>query len=103
VAVIDTDLTDDLRAEGDARELTRAVQELRKEAGLALDDRIELWVAAEPAALVALEPYLADVADDVLADDLQSVAPPPEARTTELDLSVGRVRVGVLRRPRTDG
>ena len=33
-----------LRAEGDARELQRAIQDLRKDAGLELDDRIELWV-----------------------------------------------------------
>ena len=44
VVVIDTELTPELRAEGDARELQRAIQDLRKEAGLDLDDRIELWV-----------------------------------------------------------
>ena len=33
VVVIDTELDDQLRAEGDARELTRAVQDLRKQAG----------------------------------------------------------------------
>ena len=48
VVVIDTELTDDLRAEGDARELQRAIQDLRKDAGLALDDRIELWVDGLP-------------------------------------------------------
>ena len=57
VVVIDTELTPELRAEGDARELQRAIQDLRKEAGLDLDDRIELWVdGLRP----ALEPHLAD-------------------------------------------
>ncbi len=44
VVVIDTELTPDLIAEGDARELQRAIQDLRKEAGLELDDRIDVWV-----------------------------------------------------------
>ena len=44
VVVLDTELTPELRAEGDARELARAVQDLRREAGLELDDRIELWI-----------------------------------------------------------
>ena len=42
VVVIDTELTPELVAEGDARELQRAIQELRKEAGLELDDRIDV-------------------------------------------------------------
>ena len=48
VVVIDTELTPELRAEGDARELQRAIQDLRKEAGLELDERIELWVDGLP-------------------------------------------------------
>ena len=73
VAVIDTTLTPELRAEGDARELTRAVQDLRKEAELDLDDRIVLWVDGLGA---EVEPYLASVARETLADELRREAPP---------------------------
>jgi isoleucyl-tRNA synthetase len=106
VAVIDTELTDDLRAEGDVRELTRAVQDLRKEAGLELDERIDVALAGEPAALDRLEPWLAGFADDVLADDIARDGAPaslPDAPRAELPLSVGRVSVTVLRRATARG
>lgn len=44
---LDLTLTDDLRAEGAARDVVRAINELRKRYDLALDDRVRLTVAAE--------------------------------------------------------
>ena len=64
VVVIDTRLTPDLVAEGGARELTRAIQDLRRTAGLELDDRIELWIDGLPEDVAA---HLASVAADTLA------------------------------------
>lgn len=64
VVVIDTQLTPALRAEGDARELQRAIQDLRKEGGLDLDDEIDLRVdGVDP----AVEALLEAVASETLA------------------------------------
>jgi len=97
VVVLDTELTPDLVAEGDARELQRAIQDLRKDAGLALDDRIELWVAG---AAPEVARHLDDVAAEVLADSVTLSAPDGEAETTnaEVRLAAGLAQAFIRRR-----
>ncbi len=97
VVVLDTELTPDLVAEGDARELQRAIQDLRKDAGLELDDRIDLWVAN---AADDVAPYLAAVAGEVLADSLTLASPDGAAPTThgQLDLAGGPAEIWIRRR-----
>ncbi|MFL5684486.1 MAG: class I tRNA ligase family protein [Chloroflexota bacterium] len=96
VVVIDTELTDDLRAEGDARELQRAVQDLRKDAGLALDDRIELWVAGLSTLAAA---HLDAVAAETLAESVHRDPPPSGDGVTagDVDLSGGRATIAIRR------
>jgi isoleucyl-tRNA synthetase len=97
VAVIDTELTPELIAEGDARELQRAIQDLRKDAGLALDDRIEVWVDGLPTAVAA---HLAHVAVETLADAIVAGRPPdadPAIIRSSIDLSGGSVQLAIRR------
>ncbi len=65
---LDLALSPELIGRGLAREVVRTVQEARKAAGLAVSDRIELWLAAEGAHLAsALDAHVDDIADEVLA------------------------------------
>jgi isoleucyl-tRNA synthetase len=98
VVVIDTELTPELRAEGDARELQRAIQDLRKECGLALDDEIDLWFEGLPAALL---PHLDSIAGETLAT-VDSASPrPSDATVGNVDLAEGGTVVIGLRRRAT--
>ena len=92
--MLDTSLTPDLVAEGDARELARAIQDLRRDARLELDDRIDLWVRPVADGLAA---HLPAVASDTLAD-LAEGDPPTDAATADVDLDAGRVSIALRRR-----
>jgi isoleucyl-tRNA synthetase len=96
VVVLDTELTPELRAEGDARELQRAVQDLRKEAELALDDRIELWIEGiEP----AVASHLKTIAAETLADAVAQGSPPggDGVHRARVDLGGGTADVALRR------
>jgi isoleucyl-tRNA synthetase len=94
VVVIDTEITPELRAEGDARELQRAIQDLRKDAGLDLDARIEVLLEGLPP---DVEPYLASIARDTLAQSIQPGRPTGEGgRSVTVELSGGEVTIWLM-------
>jgi isoleucyl-tRNA synthetase len=68
---LDLDVTPELRREGLARDLVRAVQEARKAAGLEVSDRIELAVDAPGETARALEEHRDWVSSEVLATRIE--------------------------------
>jgi isoleucyl-tRNA synthetase len=97
---LDTTLTDALRREGLARDLVRAVQEARKSAGLALADRIALYLLPEQERAdlrVVLDEWGAYIRAETLAVELALAAPPPGAHTTRVLLDAMVVTIGVAR------
>jgi isoleucyl-tRNA synthetase len=98
VVILDTELDDELRAEGDAREISRAVQELRKQAGFELDELVDVWLDGPPDVLARLRPHLPRLADDTLAARIHEAVPPADARSADQPLSSGEVRLAVMAR-----
>ena len=68
--VLDTEVTDELAAEGLARDVIRAVQQARREAGLDVSDRISLTVTASPRVIEAIQAHQGLVMGEVLAAQL---------------------------------
>jgi isoleucyl-tRNA synthetase len=97
VVVIDTELTDELRGEGDARELQRAVQDLRRDARLELDDRIDLVVAFDGDA-AAIRPHLQAVALETLADSVAEGPLPESWPTATIALWATNAAIAIRRR-----
>jgi isoleucyl-tRNA synthetase len=65
---IDTDLSDDLVAEGLARDIVRLIQSVRKKAGLNVDDRIHLDLRSENSMVInAIDMFGDYIANETLA------------------------------------
>jgi isoleucyl-tRNA synthetase len=96
---LDPEITPELRREGQARELVSRVQRMRKEAGLAVSDRIVLFLGggAEVRAVVdSFGEWIAAqvlAAELVLADDVS----PDQVDVQSVDLDGITARVGLKR------
>jgi isoleucyl-tRNA synthetase len=67
---LDTEVTEDLAREGDVRDLVRGVQNLRKEKGLAVTDRIRLSLHGSDRLRKAWDSFAAYVAAETLAEEV---------------------------------
>jgi len=89
---LDLELDDDLRAEGAARELVRALNDLRKETGLAIADRIDVILDVPPELLAMLTEHREWIAGEVLATSIE-LRGLDDGHTLDLDGRVVRAQV----------
>ncbi|OQY96358.1 MAG: isoleucine--tRNA ligase [Sphingobacteriales bacterium UTBCD1] len=68
---LDITLTQDLKMEGDAREFVNRIQNIRKDSGFALTDRIVVKVAANNGLKASLAQFKAYICAEILADNLE--------------------------------
>jgi isoleucyl-tRNA synthetase len=99
---LDLEVTPELRREGLVRDLVRAVQDLRKAAGLAVDDRIELAVKAEGEVAEAVAAHRDHLLGETLATTLHR-APQGDGHDTRVELDGQEVRLWLRPVPRAAG
>ena len=83
---VDLELSGELIAEGIAREAVNRIQNLRKDSGLEVSDRIELWLSGAPEALAAVAAHRGYVAAETLIEAWPEGPAPAEAFRAECDL-----------------
>jgi isoleucyl-tRNA synthetase len=82
---LDLQLDDELLRRGLAREVIHAVQNARKEAGLAVEDRIALQLSGDEAMLAAAREHQQLIADEALATTIEVADALEGASATTLD------------------
>jgi isoleucyl-tRNA synthetase len=82
--VLDTEVTPELATEGRARDLVRAVQQARREAGLEVSDRIALTIGGGDEIRAAVERHRALIVGETLATALRVVDTAGDQPTIEV-------------------
>jgi len=97
VVIVSTELTPELEREGLAREVVHRIQNLRKEAGFEIADRIRTWYDGDETVRAAIQAFARYVRDETLSVELIEGAPPPEAHAERADLDGRAVTLAVAR------
>ena len=91
-----TELTEELKTEGLARDIIRVVQVARKNAGLQVDDRIRLALSGDEVVAQALKAFKEMILQEVLGVELSSDTT-SHAYQTEEKLSGGVIAIGLTK------
>ncbi len=90
---LDTELTDELIAEGFVREIISKVQTMRKDADFNVTDHIDVTIKGSEKLEKIIADHLGDIAGDVLADSVKLAS--PEGTVKEWDINGENAVIGV--------
>jgi isoleucyl-tRNA synthetase len=94
---LDTEISPELKLEGLARDLVRKIQELRKQSGFAVEDRIRLFYDGDGILAEALERWRDYIATETLAVAVARGEVPDGASTETLQIEGHNLKVSVVR------
>ncbi|MEK7548246.1 MAG: isoleucine--tRNA ligase [Patescibacteria group bacterium] len=95
---LDTQITDELKREGYARDIVRFVQELRKEADYRVDDRIYILIEASGEISSAVTEFADYIKRETLADELQQSGSIEWDKEKLVDIDGINVKIAVKRK-----
>lgn len=90
---LDIVISDDLKKEGDAREFVNRIQNIRKETGFNLTDRIIVKVSANEGLQASFSEYKSYICAEILADSLEFLPVINDGNAIEINESIVNVNV----------
>ena len=94
---LDITITDDLRREGVARELVNRIQNIRKDSGFEVTDKIRVEIEATELTAPAIESFADYIAQQTLAVDVKAVASPAGSFVVDSDIDESPLKIAVTK------
>ena len=94
---LDITITEELKREGVARELVNRIQNIRKESGFEVTDKISVEIESNDLTAPAVESFAQYIAQQTLAVDVKAVAAPAGAFVVDSDIDEVVLKIAVTK------
>ena len=94
---LDITITEELKREGVARELVNRIQNIRKESGFEVTDKISVEIESNDLTAPAVESFAQYIAQQTLAVDVKAVAAPAGAFVVDSDIDEVALKIAVTK------
>ena len=94
---LDITITDELRREGVARELVNRIQNIRKESGFEVTDKIRVEIEATELTTPAIESFAEYIAQQTLALEIKALAAPAGDKVVDSDIDESPLKIAITK------
>ena len=94
---LDITITEELRREGVARELVNRIQNIRKDSGFEVTDKIRVEIELNDATSAAVESFAEYIAQQTLSVEVKAVAEPQGEKVVDSELDEATLKIAVSR------
>ncbi len=97
VAALNTEISEELRREGIARDMVRTIQDARKSAGLQISDHIQLFIEASDDIKTALNDHIEYLMSETLTSEIYFEMASTVLYTEETELHEEKIKIGLAK------